>query len=145
PDVSRLHITMHNPGTVSAMQAVGHLQHNAGFLQKGERSFLADDLLEVFSFQKLHHDIRQSFVIAEIINGDDVSVSQVAGSRGFVLKAGKETLVSGSRQHFDRNQPAYRRIVGAIYASETAPTQLGLDLIFSDLARRKLRHDVKVW
>jgi hypothetical protein len=131
PDVRRLHIPMEDAVRVGAMQPLGRLPHDADFLQQREGLLARDHLRQVLPFEQFHGDKRPPFVLAELVDGDDVPVPEIAGRAGFHAEPADQLLALAG-EHLDRDRPVHGGVVGAIHAAERPLSDDGLDLVLAD-------------
>src|SRR5262249_50965554 len=95
--------------------------------------FRLDHVLQSFSVKELHDEVRLTLVLAELVDSDDVVVTQIPGDNGFVLKAGYEFLI-GVQQDLDGHEAVDLGIMGLINAAEGAHAQQFSDLVTTDLS-----------
>src|SRR3954451_19229431 len=115
---------MHDTAGVRVMKSGCSLNDDAQPLQQTQRTAARDNSLQVLAIEQFHYEIRRTFVLAEIVDDDDVVVTELAGCRGFITEALQQLRIAAERQRFDRDQPADRRVVGAEYLAEAAAAQL---------------------
>src|SRR5579863_1532232 len=60
-----------------------------------DRVAVLDQPIERLAIEELHDDIRQAGLIAEIVNGDDVRMAEVAGVTGFLVEAFEHLRLTG--------------------------------------------------
>ena len=89
---------------------------------------------EILSLQVLHGEIRLSLVLAEIVNGNDVSVRQLAGGSRLAEEpfAQLRVLIDRDRNHLDGDDPFEERVAGAIHDPHATLAEFFDDLIPAD-------------
>ncbi len=80
---------------VRIAESSAHFRHDPQPIHHRERAIIANELLEGIPFHAFHHDVRNSVLFAEVIDGDDVRVLQARGLAAFLIEAGQHFRVIG--------------------------------------------------
>jgi hypothetical protein len=79
-DVGRLDVAVDHAVDVGVFDAFADLDRELELPCEGHRRVRGHPLLKVLSFQELHGEKRLPFMLAEVVDGDDVLVGKLAGS-----------------------------------------------------------------
>jgi hypothetical protein len=122
-----------NSAGVRVTQASRDLRHDLDLLQQGQRRLgFPDRMLQIPAFEQFHDDVRNALMLSELIDSDDVRVTEAPGSGGLVPEPRKHPGFAVGDQSLDGNLAPYGGIETAKYTSETAVPKLGQDLEFAD-------------
>src|SRR5688572_31143327 len=66
---------VHDAGIVDRLQALRHLDGDVVGLRRGQRALVAQHLLEVHALDELHGDVEQALVLAVVVDGADVAMT----------------------------------------------------------------------
>src|SRR5436190_14768299 len=80
-DVLRLDVAMDEPTLVREVQSGGDLTPDRECLTDGKGGTLANQILQAATLDQLHHDIGQTLVVPDVVNGDDVGMRAKAGGK----------------------------------------------------------------
>ena len=80
---------------------------------------------EVFAFEQLRDDVARAFVMADIVNGEDVRMVQGGRGERFLFKAAKPVFIGRKRgrQELDGDVAIQPRVARAIDFSHPAGAQ----------------------
>ena len=131
-DVGGLHIAVDDALGVGMVQSRGHLGHDVQLLQEAQRPLVDDGTFQVLALKQFHDEVGRTFVLAEIVNDNDILVAQFAGGRRLVAEAREHFGFAGCGQGLDGNEPAHSGIVRAEHLAEAATPQLHLNFIPAD-------------
>jgi hypothetical protein len=139
-DVGRLDVAMHDMSRVSVSKAFRQ------FLQDVEtphqRQHRRSQLFtERCAFHELHHDVWMAVVLANVVDLDDVRVTQEAGGACLLHEPAPHLLVGGTVrvQEFNRDEPHNMRVARTKDDTHAALTETIQDFVSPD-ALRQLRH-----
>ena len=137
-DVRRLHVAMHDPLAVGIVEGVGHLGNDRNRHLLVLRPTVGKRLFQRTAVDEFQDQVLSVAIVAELINGDDVRVGQLAGGRGL---AGKSQLELGLLQgagklagldDLDRHQPADGGIKSTEHHTHGATAQLFQKLVWAN-------------
>ncbi len=129
---------------------VGKPNRGTNLLRVGEqhgdrRKFTAlHQRRECCSLDVLHAQIDKTFFYANVINGDDVGMVEIAGGLGLAHQALRQRIAffrsAAQGNGFQRHRPVDELVVGLIHHAHGAAPQFRLDLIaaFSGLKGLKI-------
>src|SRR5205085_12447877 len=117
---------------IRVSESLGKLRHDSYLVQKREGNFLFNDGFERLPLEQLHDEIRNARLVAAFMQRDDVLVAETSGGADLASEPLEELRVGFGGEYFDRDGPLHIRIVAAIDAAKTAPSEFGLDRIFAD-------------
>jgi hypothetical protein len=92
-------------------------------------------MLQIPALEQFHDDVGNAFVLAEIVNGNDVGVPEASRGGRLVSEPRKHPGVAVGDQSLDGDLAPYGRVEAAKDASETAVPKLGQDFVSADALR----------
>ena len=100
-------------------------------LDQGKLASAAEQILQRIAGNILHHDVRTSVLLAEVIDGNNIGMIQYAGT-GLKLKALAQ-LIGGFGERLDGHFAADGLIQPPVNDAHAANAQNAQDLVFADL------------
>ena len=134
-DVGRLEIAMHDTGLVSRHKPRGDLPGDSQGSRQRQASLLPQDRREVGSLDVRHRDVLDAVDLAEIVNADDVLVSDLARQEEFALEAPLEFVRRVEILHrlgandLDRDGDLQHLVPGLIDGPHSACAEQALDVV----------------
>ena len=131
----RLHIPMHCALLVGIIKGLRERLKQADRIAQIECALLADHQIERLPSDKLHRNIAQIIVLANIIHGDNRRMAQISHEDRLTLKATHKFGVGTElwRKDLERNGTPQARIIGPIDGGHAAPSELILNDIPPEL------------
>src|ERR1700760_2969198 len=102
------------------LKARSYLAHDVYALKKLQAAARSLDPLQIFAFEQLHHKVWRTILLAEVVDDDDVRVTEFAGSSSFVPEAREQVSIAFRIQRFDCYCAADDRVVCAEDLAEAA-------------------------
>ena len=132
---------MDDAGRVRGGKTVGDLRGQVERLAERYRT-AADEVAQRLALDQFGHDVGDAVVVAGIVEGHDVGMSESRGGAPFLLEAAAPVGALGElgRQDLNRDIAAEAGIVGAVDLAHGALAQLGGDLILTQAGARFHRH-----
>ena len=104
-----------------------------------------DPLPQRVPIEQLRHDVRSTFMRANVVDGQDVGmVERRRGAR--LLLEPREAVGIGRERHgqrLDRHLPSEARVARAVHLAHAAGPDGGLDFVRSDASTRTERHQLR--
>ena len=99
-------------------------------------------LAQLFAFEQFGDDIGRAFVLADIVDGEDVRVIERRGGAGFLLEAAQTVGITGELggQHLDRDLATESRVFCQIDLAHSAGAELRDNLIMIEACARGNDH-----
>ncbi len=137
-DVARLDVAVDDAPLVRVAEAVGHLLRDIDRFDDGDRT-LQHLGAELDSLEKLHRHVGEIALLAEIVDGDDMGMGELAGGPGFEEKPLVELLAPfhlvRKNDGLQRHGAVESRVLGSIDDPHGAAAQLAEDLVAADLGQ----------
>ncbi len=118
-------------------KALAELNRDVELVDQRERPLRArhEDGLEILAAQELHHDVGRAVGLAQLVNGDHVSVLQTRNGLGFALEPLARGLIQREidEHHLERHVPLERRIPCLIEHAHAAATHHLEDVVAANL------------
>src|SRR5262249_44928362 len=130
-DVGRLDVPVDDARRMSVPEAFRDRDEDLDLASEGHRFAALDLPVEVFAGQKLLDDVGNAVLDAEVVDGRDVAMMEVAGELGLAEKPVLD-LVVVDLAGLDRDRPLDEGVAAAVDGAEAAHTDLLGDLVFSD-------------
>src|SRR5882672_4276625 len=126
------------PVLVRIGEAVGHLLRDIDRFDDGDGA-LQHLGAELDSLEKLHRHVSEVALLAEIVDGDDIGMGELARGLGFEEKPLVEFLAPfhlvGKDDGLQRDGAVESRVLGPIDDPHGAAAQLAEDLVATDLGQ----------
>src|SRR5678815_365117 len=123
-DVRRLDVAMDDALGMGGVERIGQLDGNVEQVCDFQRSPV-DPIAKALALERLHHDVRSAFVVADVEDGADARMTQRA--RGSSLDAESlECLMARCRlrrKELESDLPAQPFVFGEIHHSHSARTE----------------------
>ncbi len=133
-DVGGLDVPVHDAFLMRVVEPQGELFDQIELASQRQGSPLPNLFGEREALDELHHDVRLTVLVAEIVDRDDVAVFQVAGRLRLLKKAVAQPLIGGAKE-LDRDGAANPGIATAIDPSHAAVPEAVDDLVPTNRAR----------
>ena len=110
--VGRFDVAVHDAVGVRLAQCIEQLRHQPSDLRQGKALVLVEVVLELATFNVFHGDKGGPFVLAVLVDRDNVGMRETAGSPRFALESIEHFLGFAALQliaanGFQRNAPLY--------------------------------------
>jgi hypothetical protein len=137
-NIFRLQVAVNDALVVRRCQSSRHLLCELGRLSRRQRTGIQPST-QGFAFQKLRDQIRRTFVLAKIMNRQNVGMIQRRYRPRLLLEPPQPFGVAGKRprQNFDGHVAIQPRIAGAIHLTHASDAEQGLDLVRTELRSRR--------
>jgi hypothetical protein len=127
-----LDIAMDDTLAVGVGETLGHLLQDLELARRRERLAPVHAVVEVLAGQVFLHQIRHRVLEAEVEDGDDVAVLEIAGDLGLAVEPLADVLRVGGAG-LDRYATLQVGVAALVNAGETAGADLAQDLVLADL------------
>ena len=132
-DVAGLDVAVHDARAMRVMEAGAEVLHDLKLPRQRRRLVALEERAERFALDVLHRDVRLAFVLADIVDGDDVDVLEPAGRSGLARESLAQLgVVKALAQHLDRHFPLDIRIAGEVKLPDPAFTDGAEDLVAAE-------------
>jgi hypothetical protein len=133
-DVARLDVAVHDPRLMGFRQRIRHVNADIENGLQRERPGI-DEVLEALALEKLHNEVGQAVVLADIMDRTDRGMVEGRGRLRLSFEAGKTFGVAGeiSWEDFDGHLTVEARIPGTINLTHPAGSDGTHNLIGSEL------------
>jgi hypothetical protein len=133
-DVARLNIAMDDPAGMDFVQCAGQPPDDVRCVLQVQAT-VAQQIGQRAARHVTHDQERLPVLFAEVVDGDDSRMFQGSDNARFALEAGAGCRLAAqiTEQHLDRNIAADDRVMGQVNHRHATVTQLGFDLITSNL------------
>ena len=100
---------------VSVGQAIADLAGDLELAPQAHRLLAREAVLQILAGQELHREVRLSLVLAEVVDGDDVPVRELAGRARFAEEALAQlgVVLDGGADDLQGDLALEQRVVGA--------------------------------
>ena len=136
PDVRRLDVPVDDLRLVGVVEALGDRHQDLDLADDRNRIAALDLLVEVLAGQELLDDVGDPVLHAEVVDGGDVAVVEVAGELRFPEEPALDLLVVDGAG-LDRDRPLDEGVAAPKNGAETADSDLLGDLVLSDLFQHR--------
>jgi hypothetical protein len=133
-DVAGLDVTVDDPPLVGVGEPAAELGHHVELLDDRQGLARTQHRLEVGPGEQLHGDERQSAVLAQLVDGDDVRVLEAGGCLGLDLEPAPAVGVEGPLrvEGLDRDLALERLVEAAVHHPHPAAADAARDHIAAD-------------
>ncbi len=140
-DVLRLEVAVHDAALVCGREASRDLESVLDGLT-GRNRRRGQAAAQRFAFQKLHHGVDRSVVLADVVNPQDVRVGQRSDGARLRMESpeGVRASTERFRQDLDRDFAAQAGVLRPIHLAHPARSERGEDLVRPELGLCGQRH-----
>ncbi len=132
-DIGWFEVTVEDAFVVSGVDGSADGQHQFGGLSRIEWS-VGHLVRECDTFDQSHAEVRQSLVLADLVDWHDVGMFESSGTFGFTVKPGEVDLGGpiASKDHLDGHIAIEAGLVGPVDDPHPASAQFFEQLVFAD-------------
>jgi hypothetical protein len=140
-NILRLQIAMNDPLLVRGRQTTRNLFTVLGGFAHRQGAG-THPLAQGLTLQKLGHEVRRAFMLAEVVNGEDVGMIQRCNRLRLLLKTPQLLGIAGEspRQDLDRDLAVEPRIPRPIHLAHAASAQRTNNFIWTEFGTRDKGH-----
>ena len=133
-DVRRLDVSVDESAAVCGVERRRELLEQIDGPAWLERPLLEQNLAQVGAGDVVHHEEQHSFVLAGVMDADDVGVVQRGGDPHLALESLAELLVLGQLggEHLQRVDPVQRDVSRAVHDAHAAAADQLIDAVAPD-------------
>ena len=131
PDIAWFDVAMNNAFGVRVVETLGHLDDNSKAFNQRQLVPLTQFLGQICPVQILHHDVRGSILLRQVVDRDDVRVSQTADRPCLLVETFPEVLVELLGHDLDGHRPANQGIPSLVHSSHSPCADLSEDLVLA--------------
>ena len=136
-DIGRLDVAVHHAAFMRGGEAVGDLRADLQHTRQRD-AFIGHDVAQLGAFQQLHGDIGQVALTANVVDDDHIGVIESAGGLGLAEKTrfvfSARIALHGEVDGLDRDHAGQRGVLGLVHHAHGTASQLGNDLVTTELA-----------
>ena len=134
-DVAGLEVAVHEALGVGEGEPVEDLLHDLELLLEPQGGALLDQVAQVGALEQLHRHVGDALLLAELVDGDDVRVGQLARGPRLLEEAPAALLVAAQLlgDDLDRDVAVEDRVVGAEHLPHRSLADLRVDPVLADL------------
>ena len=141
-NICRLNVAMHNATRMSCVERISDINSRCHEQIEFKR-LAADQMLQGFAFEVLHHDEGATVVLTNVVNRANVRMIQAGRRLCFAAEAAEQVLVSSDIfwKKFERNEAAQAGVFGLEnHPHSAAPKFFDHPVMRDGLADHRRRH-----
>jgi hypothetical protein len=113
---------------VGVLQPGPDLSHNLELLHQWRPAHL-DYLLKITAFEEFHDDVRNSVLIAKIMNANYIGMLEAGGHRCFATESNQHAVLRSRGQKLDSDYFVQIWVVGSINLAKSSSANFGNDFV----------------